>query len=108
MLDQHALTLEIRTGPPPVHLDSIDAGTLLSKAELPAPAGGRDSGASHLTIFARIVATGTAGHFRLKTGQACIDHGTIGRFGDGADLVLDHVDLQIDEEIRVVPRIARR
>jgi len=104
------LTFEVRTGPPPADHQALDMGIMLGKAELPLT-GSNDGPDSHrhVTITARIVAGGTAGHFRLKgIDDRCVDQGTIGRFGDGADLVLDRVELQADEDIRITPRFSRR
>lgn len=107
MLDIQGLTIEIRTGPPPSRLDAADIGTLLGKAGLP-PDEGRGT-QRHATVVARIVAHGIAGHFRLKDdGDRCIDQGTIGRFGDGADMVLDKLQFHIDESVTVTPRLRRQ
>ena len=109
MANAQALTVEIRTGPPPADRQSFDVGILLGKAALPMAGSGDGTGIRrHVTATAQIVADGVAGHFRLKSiNDRCIEQGTIGRFGDGADLVLDHVDLQIDEQIRVTPRFSQ-
>ncbi len=88
-------TLEIRTGANPSTPETAATGTLLAIVTIGAWTGTSD-GSGNITAAnpsaVTIAATGTAGHFRLKTsgGTALMD-GTVGT--SGADINLDSVSL---------------
>ena len=71
-------TLEMRSGPPPANAAAADTGTLLASMALPAdwlaaPAAGAVQLAG--VWSAAVVATGDAGHFRIKAGATCHNAG---------------------------------
>jgi hypothetical protein len=88
-----AATIEIRSGSKPATPETAASGTLLSTVTI---SGSFSSSGATLTAAdpasASVVATGTAGYFRLKTsgGTAKID-GTVGT--SGADMNLSSVSL---------------
>jgi hypothetical protein len=88
-----AATIEIRSGSKPSTPETAASGTLLSTVTI---SGSFSSSGATLTAAdpasASVVATGTAGYFRLKTsgGTAKID-GTVGT--SGADMNLSSVSL---------------
>lgn len=88
-------TLEVRTGANPATPETTATGTLLATVTMGSWTGSAD-GSGHVTASdpagVTIAATGTAGHFRLKTsgGTALMD-GTVST--TGADINLDSVSL---------------
>ena len=88
-----AATLEVRTGAKPATPETAASGTLLATVAISGSftaSGGSITAANPAAVA--VAASGTAGHFRLKTsgGTAKID-GTVGT--SGADLILDNVAL---------------
>lgn len=88
-----AATIEIRTGSKPATPETAASGTLLATVAISgsfSSSGGALTAANPAAVT--VAASGTAGHFRLKTsgGTAKID-GTVGT--SGADLNLDNVAL---------------
>lgn len=88
-----AATLEVRTGAKPATPETAASGTLLATVAISGSftaSGGTITAANPAAVA--VAASGTAGHFRLKTsgGTAKID-GTVGT--SGADLILDNVAL---------------
>lgn len=90
-------TLEVRTGAAPATPETAATGTLLATVTIGSWTGTSD-GSGNITApnpaAVTIAATGTAGHFRLKTsgGTALLD-GSIGGPSSGEDLILDDPDL---------------
>jgi len=86
----------IRSGPPPANTAAVDAGTLLVDIPLPADwlAASASGTKSKLgTWSATAIATGTAGHFRIKNSGATLTHvqGTITATGGGGDMTTDTI-----------------
>lgn len=82
-------TIEIRTGTKPANTAASDSGTLLATLTFSDPAfGSAASGvatANAITGDSSIDATGTAGHFRIKTSAGTVvAQGTVGT--SGADM----------------------
>lgn len=88
-----AATIELRTGAKPATPETAASGTLLATVAITGSftaSGGSITAANPAAVT--VAASGTAGHFRLKTsgGTAKVD-GTVGT--SGADLNLDNVAL---------------
>lgn len=103
--------LEIRTGAPPGP-GAAPAGTLLWSEALPADAFAASSGRSKQkngTWEAAAVATGTAGHYRLKasgdTGAATQNEkrqeGTVTITGGGGDMTIDNTSIATSQSVTV-------
>lgn len=99
-------TLEIRSGSQPATPADADSGTLLAEFELAATA--YDSAAdgeaqlAGAPLSADAVASGTAGHFRLKDAQGnpVID-GSVSESGGGGDLILDNTDINEGQKVNI-------
>lgn len=92
-------TLQIFSGAPPVDTDAADSGVLLASGVLPAawmlPASnGLKVKATGWPDLAP-VASGTAGHFRIRQGGVCHIQGIVSVAGAGGDMVLDDAELAI-------------
>lgn len=90
-----AATIEIRSGAAPATPETADSGTLLATVAISgsfSSTGGVLTSADPASVT--IAATGTAGHFRVKTsgGTAKID-GTVTATGGGGDMTLATVAL---------------
>jgi hypothetical protein len=95
--------LQIRTGAPPADCAQVDSGTLLTEIDLPsdwaaAASSGSKAGAGLPWAFTG-VATGDAGHYRLKDSAGTTTHeqGTVTATGGGGDLTLDNVSIATDQ-----------
>lgn len=89
-------TITIRTGAPPTAPADADSGTLLGTLTFGTPAFGAASTgaatANAITSDSSADATGTAGHFRMKTsGGVVVLQGTVAV--SGADLDIDSVSI---------------
>lgn len=96
--------LEIRTGAQPANCAAADSGTVLATLNLPsdfmAAASGGAKAKSGTWQDASADASGTAGHFRLKTsGGVCKVQGSVGQ-GSG-DLQLDNTNLATGQQFTV-------
>lgn len=96
--------LQIRTGSPPSDCAAADSGTLLVEFTLPSDwmtdasnAVKQKSG----TWEANAVASGIAGHYRIKNsaGTVCHIQGTVGT--SGADLNLDNTNIASGQLVRI-------
>lgn len=90
-----AATIEIRTGAKPATPETAATGTLLATVAISGSftaSGGSITAADPASVS--VVASGTAGYFRLKTsgGTAKID-GTVTATGGGGDMTLSTVSL---------------
>lgn len=87
--------LEIRSGAPPANVAAADTGTVLATLTLPSDwMAAASSGAKAKTGTWEDLsadATGTAGHFRLKTSGAVAKmQGTVTITGGGGDMTVDN------------------
>lgn len=87
--------LEIRSGAPPANVAAADTGTVLATLTLPsdwmaaASSGAKAKAGTWEDLSAD--ATGTAGHFRLKTSGAVAKmQGTVTITGGGGDMTVDN------------------
>ena len=99
-------TLEIRSGSQPATPADADSGALLAELELAATA--YDSAAdgeaqlAGAPLSADAVASGTAGHFRLKDAQGNpVVDGSVSESGGGGDLILDNTDINEGQKINI-------
>lgn len=101
-------TLEFRTGPPPATLETADSGTLLATLTLSATAfAGATDGTDKATATANAIspdtsaaATGTAAHFRGKSGGGtAVIQGDITVTASGGDIEMDSVEIQIGDKV---------
>lgn len=97
-------TIVFRTGSPPTNPGDSDSGTLLATCTFSSTAfGSAASGvatANSITPDTSIDATGTAGHFRLKTSGAVVDfQGTAGEAAE--DCVFNDADLVIGGTVTI-------
>ena len=88
-----APTLEIRTGNAPANCAAVDSGSVLATIQLPSDWMAAASARSKVkagTWSVAASATGTAGHFRIKSGAACHIQGpcTMGTSAVDGELVL--------------------
>jgi hypothetical protein len=85
-----APTLEIRTGAPPANCAAADTGTVVATLTLPsdwmanAATGSKAISGTWQDLSAD--ATGTAGHYRIKSGATCHMQGTCSSTGGGGDM----------------------
>ena len=85
-----APTLEIRTGTPPANCAAADTGTVVATLTLPsdwmaaAASGSKAISGTWQDLSAD--ATGTAGHFRVKSGATTHIQGTCSSTGGGGDM----------------------
>ena len=96
--------LEIRTGPPPASPSDADTGTLLVSITLPSdwlsdPNNGQVTKLG--TWQATAVASGTAGHFRIKAGTTTHIQGTVTVTGGGGDLELDNTSINSGQTVTI-------
>ena len=99
-------TLEIRTGSQPATPADADSGTLLAEIELAAtaydPAVSGEAQLAGTPLSADAVASGTAGHFRLKDAQENpVVDGSVSESGGGGDLILDNTDINEGQKINI-------
>jgi hypothetical protein len=84
-------TLEIRTGAQPASCAAADSGSVLATIALPSDwmlaASGGSKALSGTWTDASADATGTAGHFRIKSGATTHLQGSVGT--SAADLICD-------------------
>ena len=108
-LDGAAGTVEIRTGAAPTNVEDADSGTLLATLTLPAPAfGAAADGAPNAVATANAisgttaVATGTAGHFRVKAnGGTALWQGACGGSGSGEEMELSNTSIATDQPVSI-------
>ena len=90
-------TLEIRSGAAPANCAAADTGTLLASITLPADwLTAASNGAVSINGTwqdASADATGTAAHFRIKTGATCHLQGTCSASEGGGDMILNSTSL---------------
>jgi hypothetical protein len=101
----NAPTLEIRTGAKPANCAAADAGTLLVSGALASDwLGNPTSGLKSLlgTFSYAAVASGTAGHFRIKgTGGVCDAQGSITATGGGGDMEMDSTSISSGQTVQL-------
>lgn len=90
----NAATVEIRTGSPPATIATADSGTLLGTLTMGTPAAAGASGGvltmGTITGDSSADATGTAGHYRVKTSGGTVKmQGTISASGGGGDMIIN-------------------
>lgn len=99
--------LELRTGSVPANCAASDSGTLLISYSLASDwAAAASSGSKALNdvpLTGSAVATGTAGHFRLKNsaGSTCHAQGTITATGGGGDMTVDNTSIASGQTVNV-------
>jgi hypothetical protein len=96
--------LQIRTGAPPASITDADSGTLLVELTLPSDWMADASGGSKAkqgTWQANAVASGTAGHFRVKNNAGTTTHmqGTVGQ--NSGDLSLDNTNIATGQQVTI-------
>jgi hypothetical protein len=103
-------TIEIRTGAPPATCETADSGTLLSTLTLNATAfAGATDGTDKATAAANAItadtsaaATGTAAHFRGKSGGGTVViQGDITVTAGGGDIEMDSVEIQTSDKVSI-------
>lgn len=96
--------LQIRSGAAP-GAEVGATGTLLAEITLPATPWAAASGGSKSAQGlwqVNAVGSGTAGHFRLTdSGGACIEEGSVGVTGSGADLELQNTSINAGQQVTV-------
>ena len=98
--------LGIRTGAQPANCAAADTGSLLATLVLPADWMSDAAAGAKALLGAWAVAAidaGTAGHFRLyaNDGTTCGMQGTITATGNGGDLTLDDITIEIAQTVTV-------
>ena len=98
--------LEIRTGAPPANVAAADTGTVLATLTLPsdwmAAAASGSKAMSGTWEDTSADATGTAGHFRLKTSGAVAKmQGTVTATGGGGDMTVDNTSFAAGQQFAV-------
>lgn len=96
--------LELRSGSPPANVAAADSGTLLASITCPSDwAAAASSGSKAMSGTWQDLsadASGTPGHFRLKTsGGTCKMQGTAGT--SGTDMILDAATLTAGQQFNV-------
>jgi hypothetical protein len=97
--------LELRSGTAPSSCEDVDSGTLLASITLPndwmiSPVAGTIS--IQGTWNGNGIASGTAGHYRLKTsGNTVHEQGTVYQAGGSGDLGLDNVSIAPNQIVQV-------
>jgi hypothetical protein len=97
--------LQIRTGAPPASITDADSGTLLVEFTLPSDWMANASGGSKAkqgTWQANAVASGIAGHFRVKDSAGTTTHiqGTVAQ-GSGGDLNVDNTNIATGQQVTI-------
>jgi hypothetical protein len=97
---------QIRTGEPPLSCAAADTGTLLAEMTLPAdwltaPTDGLVSKIG--TWQTEAVATGTAGHFRIKNSAGSVTHvqGVVTITGQGGDVEVNNTSVAVTQTITI-------
>lgn len=97
----------IRTGSPPANCAAADSGDLLAEFDLAsdwaAAASGGSKGLNNLPLEETAIASGTAGHYRIKdsAGTTCHEQGTVTASGDGGDMILDGLSVSLGQTLRI-------
>jgi hypothetical protein len=98
--------LEIRSGAAPADCATADSGTLLASMTLPsdfmaaAASGSKAKSGTWEDLTAN--ATGTAGHFRLKSSGGTVHlQGTITATGGGGDMTIDNTSIASGQAVTV-------
>lgn len=100
--------VQIRTGPAPLNCAAADTGTLLVEfvlgADWASPAASGVKSLSGLPLTEEAVATGTAGHYRIKNsaGTTCHEQGTVSSTGGPGDMILDDATIDVGQEVQIV------
>lgn len=99
--------LELRTGSVPANCAASDSGTLLISYSLAsdwaAAASSGSKALNNVPLTGSAIATGTAGHFRLKNsaGSTCHAQGTITATGGGGDMTVDNTSIASGQTVNV-------
>jgi hypothetical protein len=98
--------LEIRSGAAPADCATADSGTLLASMTLPsdfmaaAASGSKAKSGTWEDLTAN--ATGTAGHFRLKSSGGTVHlQGTITATGGGGDMTVDNTSFALGQSFTI-------
>jgi hypothetical protein len=97
---------QIRTGAPPLSCASADTGTLLAEVVLPSDwlTEPTDGVVSKIGDWqAEAVATGTAGHFRIKDNAGTTTHvqGTVTITGAGGDVEVNNTSIAVTQTVTI-------
>lgn len=99
-----APTLRIRTDPPPANAAAARQGTILAQVTLGSDwLGDAVNGvktAAAIPEFAAI-ATGTAGHYEIMQGAACVWQGSVTLPGDGGSMTLGSLAIATNQLVRI-------
>ena len=100
-----APTLEIRSGTVPATCATADSGTVLATMTLPSDWMDAASGGSKVLAGTwqdtSADATGTAGHFRIKSGATCHIQGTVTATGGGGDMTVQNTSFATGQPINI-------
>lgn len=100
-----APTLEIRSGTVPATCATADSGTVLATMTLPSDWMAAASGGSKVLAGtwqdSSADATGTAGHFRIKSGATCHIQGTVTATGGGGDMTVQNTSFATGQPINI-------
>lgn len=100
-----APTLEIRSGTVPATCATADSGTVLATMTLPSDWMAAASGGSKVLAGTwqdtSADATGTAGHFRIKSGATCHIQGTVTATGGGGDMTVQNTSFATGQPINI-------
>ena len=100
-----APTLEIRSGAVPATCATADSGTVLATMTLPSDWMAAASGGSKVLAGTwqdtSADATGTAGHFRIKSGATCHIQGTVTATGGGGDMTVQNTSFATGQPINI-------
>jgi hypothetical protein len=98
--------LQIRTGSPPANCAAGDSGILLAEISLPSDwmanaASGSKAKSGTWTVQA--VASGVAGHFRVKDSAGTATHlqGNITAPGGGGTMTLDNTSIAVNQSVTI-------
>jgi hypothetical protein len=97
---------QIRTGSPPVSCAAADTGTLLAELTLPTDwlSAPNDGAVAKIgTWQVEAIATGTAGHFRLKNSSGTVTHvqGVVTITGGGGDVEVNNTSIAVTQTVTI-------
>ena len=97
---------QIRTGQPPLSCAATDTGTLLAEIPLPTDwlSAAADGAVTKIGSWqAEAIATGTAGHFRIKDATGVTTHvqGTVTITGQGGDVEVNNTSIATTQTVTI-------
>lgn len=113
LLDQWESTIgtsaivQIRSGSAPENCAAADSGTLLAEFDLASDWASAASGGSKslagLPVETTAVASGEAGHYRIKdsTGATCHEQGSVSSTGGPGDMILDDTSIDSGQAVQI-------